>query len=292
MTLIWNGTRKREVCEWWLSYIENEADTYLSSQGYIHNTLPYHYTSEPPHDLDGVKANLLLLPKLVKGACESTVKLVDRLMNEVYIVLDQLIDEIQMTLQFLKCENESESDVVDVEERVSSLEKDLKYLLKMKEMDEEIRQRSKSGSLAETKAIEMTDIVPVGGLIMARFHILECELRTAMELWGRRTRNLRLKKVREPDNGNGHRSAIKFAEFTGKENVATETPQSELSEFVFATSPMYTSHGCLTVALRMRTRLGVGRIEWNVAEKNEKNESKSDLGDDKEEKRNEPQNEL
>lgn len=35
----------------------------------------------------------------------------------------------------------------------------------------------------------MSSIVPIAGLVMARFHILECELRTVMEMWGSSKRN-------------------------------------------------------------------------------------------------------
>ena len=34
-----------------------------------------------------------------------------------------------------------------------------------------------------TKPVEMTSVVPVSGLIFARFHMYGCELGTALELW-------------------------------------------------------------------------------------------------------------
>ena len=46
--------------------------------------------------------------------------------------------------------------------------KDYEYLQKMKEMDEEILSKGGGEEEEERKGIEMTDVVPVGGLIMAR----------------------------------------------------------------------------------------------------------------------------
>ena len=38
--------------------------------------------------------------------------------------------------------------------------------------------------------MEMCDVVPISGLVMARFHILECELRTVIMRWGRDRKDL------------------------------------------------------------------------------------------------------
>jgi hypothetical protein len=64
-----------------------------------------------------------------------------------------------------------------------NFEKDLMYLRRMKEMDEQIAAKWKAGELGAEK-LQMTDVVPVSGLVQARFSILECELRTVLEMWG------------------------------------------------------------------------------------------------------------
>ena len=88
------------------------------------------------------------------------------------------------------------------EEAMVAVQKDFEYLKKMKLMDKDIikkRKREKKGKKnkgeeeegeeAEKKKkegrFEMTDVVPVAGLIMARFTMYECEHLTALELWGK-----------------------------------------------------------------------------------------------------------
>ena len=58
-------------------------------------------------------------------------------------------------------------------ETLQAVQKDYEYLQKMKEMDMEILSKAEreeeEGKEEERKGLEMTDVVPVGGLIMARF---------------------------------------------------------------------------------------------------------------------------
>ena len=60
-------------------------------------------------------------------------------------------------------------------ETLKAVQKDYEYLQKMKNMDMEISlkeeeggNREREGEGEEKKGLEMTDVVPVGGLIMAR----------------------------------------------------------------------------------------------------------------------------
>ena len=59
---------------------------------------------------------------------------------------------------------------------VKAVQKDYEYLQKMKEMDMEIllkeENQGEGGEEEERKGLEMTDVVPVGGLIMARYFLL------------------------------------------------------------------------------------------------------------------------
>ena len=83
------------------------------------------------------------------------------------------------------------------DESMVAVQKDYEYLTKMKLMDKEIikkRKREKKGKKGDEGEgereregkFEMTDVVPVAGLIMARFTMYECEYLTALELWGQR----------------------------------------------------------------------------------------------------------
>ena len=60
-------------------------------------------------------------------------------------------------------------------EVIEAVKKDYEYLKKMKEMDMKISNAEKGGEEGEEgqrKKLEMTDVVPVGGLIMARFFLI------------------------------------------------------------------------------------------------------------------------
>ena len=63
------------------------------------------------------------------------------------------------------------------------LKRDLEYLIKMKKMDDEIAKKGKDPDQGPAGMLEMTDVVPVMGLIMAKFHIFECECSSAIEVW-------------------------------------------------------------------------------------------------------------
>ena len=82
-------------------------------------------------------------------------------------------------------------------EALKTIKQDYEYLSKMKKMDEEISNKRKSGEGeggkegeegegGKKKGLVMTDVVPVAGLVMGRFYVVECENRTALEIWDRK----------------------------------------------------------------------------------------------------------
>ena len=84
---------------------------------------------------------------------------------------------------------------------LKTIQKDYEYLTKMKKMDEEISEKTRKRKMREEggggeeeegkeggekkKGLVMTDVVPVAGLVMGRFYVLECENKTALEIWDR-----------------------------------------------------------------------------------------------------------
>ena len=70
-------------------------------------------------------------------------------------------------------------------------------------MDIEIKKRRQNmkknanHSHSGGEKFQMTMVVPVSGLVMARFHILECEHSTALKYWEKRRRKEQEKKMRE-----------------------------------------------------------------------------------------------
>jgi hypothetical protein len=173
-----NGKRKRQLCDWWLNYIETECEKFLADNGFNKHCIPDDYMDIAPKDPNIVKENLELLQNLMRVDSENLklTPFVSRVITEVYVVLDEFIAEIEFVLA------ETRKELNCSAEMTLSLVKDLEYLIQMKKMDEEIRNQDQSWKAS--RKLEMSDVVPIGGLVMARLHVVECELRTALEVWG------------------------------------------------------------------------------------------------------------
>ena len=109
-------------------------------------------------------------------------------MEEVYEKVDGLREEMEFLLEKkwvglpLDVGWEGGETDVELEEGGEIIKRDHEYLVKMKEMDEKIRKEKKEGKM-EKKELELSDVVPVAGLVMARFHVKNCELSTAIDHW-------------------------------------------------------------------------------------------------------------
>jgi hypothetical protein len=286
MNSIMDGTRKKDMCEWWLKFIEAETDEFLSRNGYVLNCLPYNYTDEAPKDLTIVQQNHDRLIQFMKIDCMEMQIFLDQTMTTVYHILDCLIRDTKFTLQYKK-EHEStdisgELGGMDLfKNKCDALEKDIEYLLKMKKMDQEIQKQRKEGTIQPTN-IEMTDVVPVGGLIMARLHILECELRTALELWA---------PIRGPNRNSLDTKEIDlktedFERFTGVTSYDSPltTAQNEFVEFALATCPSWAPPNCLKVVLKSRSMENViqGNIKREILLGSFRNVDESEISKQKE----------
>ena len=71
-----------------------------------------------------------------------------------------------------------------LERMMGGMLKDYEYLKKMKKMDMEIQEQARAEEEERRMRVEMSDVVPVAGLVMARFHMYENELLTAVDMWG------------------------------------------------------------------------------------------------------------
>ena len=115
-------------------------------------------------------------------------KLVREVVKEVYEKVDSLREEMEFMLEKkwvgLPWEGgEWGGEDVEMEGRGEEIMKrDHEYLVKMKEMDKEIELAKKEGT-REKKKLEMSEVVPMAGLVMARFHVYNCELSTSIEHW-------------------------------------------------------------------------------------------------------------
>ena len=161
----------------------------------MHDTLPDDYLNTPPTDMAAVLANRALLGKIMEEEGEKegkygVEKLVEEVVGEVYEQVDSLKEEMEFLLEKKWVglpleigweEGGGEGDV-ELEEGGEIMERDHEYLVKMKEMDEEIAKAKREGTM-EKKKLELSDVVPMAGLVMARFHVHNCELNTAIDHW-------------------------------------------------------------------------------------------------------------
>ena len=112
-------------------------------------------------------------------------------------------------------------------------EQDLNYLHEMKKMDNSIRERWAAGE-KEAERLQMTSVVPMAGLVQARFSILECELRTALEMWSPK---------KSPSNGASlhFEFSLDFLLYFSLLNSLSILIFLQISHFPYAYLPLFTN---------------------------------------------------
>ena len=173
-----DGTAKKEVTDWWLGRIENGANRFLCDRGYALDAIPENYLDDPPQDFGVVRRNLEILQGLMTAGGADLDEFLCKLVDDVYVVLGRHMDDIKFVVQTEFEEMKIPNFRVTEQQRIS-LGKDLEYLLEMQRMDGEIKESLQRGEKT-VKKLEMSRVVPVGGLIMARFRILECETHSVL----------------------------------------------------------------------------------------------------------------
>ena len=167
---ILSGKRKQDLCDWWLELIDKDSDKFLVSQGFQIDAVPEHYLDQPPNDLSAVARSLSLLQTLMKESDEFDT-FVEEMTKRVYERMDVLISESEYLLS-RKWEKHIEETIEkpggEGKREWERVRADLEYLLAMKRMDEEIDESRKRSEGKETKKLEMSHVVPVAGLILAR----------------------------------------------------------------------------------------------------------------------------
>jgi hypothetical protein len=182
-TAIVRGRKKTEFSDWWLERIESLVNEYLTKCGYDHSALPHDYISQAPSDIKRVIENLKIVQSILKTSTPELREFLLNVSHEIYDVLNVFMSDIEFVLENLSMFEKLRIRVDISGSERHRLQADLTYLRQMRQMDEEFEARMKSEQFA-MESIRLSDVVPVGGLIMARFHMCECELRTSLDLWG------------------------------------------------------------------------------------------------------------
>lgn len=197
------GTRKEQLTEWWLGLIDAGVHKYLSERGYILNALPEDYIRDRPTNIAHVHSNLALVRQLLDPNHEGRALMtafVDNLKSTIYREIDGFIFENQMLLRQtfkLKLSPEDFKSPAWLEQVRTSLTnastsriseslltwasdflEDYEYLLEMQRMEE-----AEFSATGGDQRLRLSSVVPISGLIIGKFTMIENELATAISLW-------------------------------------------------------------------------------------------------------------
>ena len=187
-----HAQRKNALSTWWLEFVIKAVDGFLEECGYIADAVPSNYTDVRPGDMDLIAVNADILADALEPGNEAVMDLVDEVVEQVYTIVDEFMEDIESALQCDWRALLGDEGADSCEVRKASLQADLAYLQRMRSMDRGILENSgEKGSTGESTArkITMSDVVPIGGLVMGRFHMYEVEILTVMEMWQERPPN-------------------------------------------------------------------------------------------------------
>lgn len=189
-----DGTKKKEIVDWWLRLIRNEQHIFLEKIGYDMNAVPKNYIEEAPSSLDIVKRNLAVIQEVLdrREDKHGLGDLIEQLKKEIYPRIDEFIDNAicaisdylgagtsHFSLRYCSMLMSQRQDELDPQiwARLEGLFKDLIYLYTIKELEE--NPEKMKGKLSAKDQ----NVVPISGLVVNYFYRLENELKTVLEVW-------------------------------------------------------------------------------------------------------------
>lgn len=185
---ILSGSKKNRLTQWWLDKIKRQCMSFLQEIGYDIHAVPEDYIDTPPPSMAQVSHNLSLIQKLLDRSTDHFQmedKLIRPLKEEIYKKIDSFVSQAKHVADDMKLDIElSDPQVASEEEQtqLGNLLKDLKYVEEMKILEFDYFNQTE----IEEKG-KLSDVVPVTGLILSRFHRLHNELDTVIHHWkGRR----------------------------------------------------------------------------------------------------------
>lgn len=89
-----DGTKKKEIVDWWLRLIRNAQHIFLEKIGYDMQAVPKNYIEEAPSSLAVVKRNLAVIQEVLdqKADVHGLGLLIAQLKEEIYPRIDEFID--------------------------------------------------------------------------------------------------------------------------------------------------------------------------------------------------------
>ncbi|MDP2436151.1 MAG: hypothetical protein Q8P67_10445, partial [archaeon] len=191
MKHLMDGRSKRQLTDWWLGKIEDAVHAWLRERGYDFDAIPEHYTHQPPRDHQAVHNNLKLVQEVLdrKLDMHNVQAFLENLKNEIYPKIDQFVDYARISIfaqlnlkdkdfeptEVLELLAQATDDTLEPTIRawISDMLKDILYLEEMREMEK----------VSEPGKLQLSNVVPIGGLILSCFFRIENELKTIEDLW-------------------------------------------------------------------------------------------------------------
>eukprot|EP01103_Thecamoeba_quadrilineata_P015232 TRINITY_DN4746_c0_g1_i2.p1 TRINITY_DN4746_c0_g1~~TRINITY_DN4746_c0_g1_i2.p1 ORF type:complete len:863 (-),score=172.36 TRINITY_DN4746_c0_g1_i2:137-2725(-) len=185
-----SGERKSQLTTWWLQLISTRANDFLSKREYCFDAVPEDYIETAPADPGLVIKNFRLIEQILnpKSDVHAVQHFVEELRAEIYPRIEEFLRQATRVLCHelkqdpKKFDHNKEMEAYRARGEVTwigGLLEDIGYIAQMKEMeDKKMIEGESQGKLV------MSSVVPISGLILGHFHILENILRTVMEVWG------------------------------------------------------------------------------------------------------------
>jgi hypothetical protein len=174
------------ACAWWLTHIEKEVSSYLTSIGAqpSNDFLPSEYLEVPPDNIALVRKQSLTLREILDSENDHFYQFIEKTTKYIQETkINGLMQEMEYVLSGAWRQSFPEIEMSELE--AANIRSDWRYLKKMISMDDEITALKKREGKLNKKQIVMSAVVPISGLVLARFHVMLCELTTVLDVWDR-----------------------------------------------------------------------------------------------------------
>ena len=255
---ILTGHRKKVVTEKWLQLIDESVLNFLTARGFSPDSIPSDYISQPPSDLLVIQAQHHLLQQILDPADDlyGIRAFVASLRDEIREIVDEYIFDVisvlfaclsvtstappspasvipllqlehyiqTFELQLTAFSSDSPPPSPEEHAKYQAVIADLRYLSQMLLLESEI-----GSAPSAARKLEISHVVPISGLIMSKFHIIEQELATVLEVW----------------QASGHAAAAAAAAAATSQHAVSSSPPRQtpslgsLSDANIASSPSW-----------------------------------------------------
>jgi Ankyrin repeats (3 copies) len=192
-----DGTQKAEVTDAWLGMIDGEVAEFLRARGFRADAIPDDYIQRPPSDLAVVERQHELISEMLdpNKDLHGVKQFVVQLRGQIYELIDSFQHDLHAVLRYqlrvdaqhsfdlarahLILDNLGTDGIIDPSLLTLCVQAigDLEYIEMMRAMEADF------ASATKPKGLHLSTVVPISGLILAKFHIIEQEFNTVLDVW-------------------------------------------------------------------------------------------------------------